>query len=344
MVLVNMKEKFFIVVQGNPYKGEFKGQHTQMRGEGRWELNLALNLARHGHPVSILGFKWGDTSKYPLPENITLEQTGWEIFGGNCDVFFKAGWEDCKEPMIYRNVKAKIYIHGWYGSPKSSSFLNFHKQHKFSTKNHYMAGLDKSYEDFPRDMYIYSPIPIIEKIKDSPNINSNKVLLANKGVFSGDYLYVSLKMLEWIIQNPKYQYTILFYDDIEKRLKEQMMHYIIEKLHTPKIRLINGGLSHEEYIKELVDSIFLLDQPILHPQTAEAISAGCTPIFLGHEDTERINAFKVINVDHDKQLRFLEGKIDIIEYYNLLKNLIIDQQYDNAYQILMKEIQDKVII
>lgn len=334
-------ESFFVVVQGNPYKGEFKGQHTQMRGEGRWELNLALNLARHGHPVSILDFKWGDTSKYPLPENITLEQTGYEIFRGNCDVFFKAGWEDCKEPIIYRNVKAKMYIHGWFGNPKSSSFLNYHNKHIFSTKNHYMAGLDKSYEDFPCDMYIYVPLPTTEKIKDYPNVNSNKVLFANKGAFDENYLHVSLKILKWILQNSQYQYTILFYRDIEKRLQNQLQYQIIEKLHAPNIRLIDSGLSHEEFIKELDESILLLDQPILHPQTAEAISMGCIPIFLGHEDPVRIKGFDIVHIDHDKQLKFLEGKIDTVEYYNLLKNLIIDNQYDNAYQILMKQIRNK---
>lgn len=337
------KEKIFVVVQGNPYKGEFKGQHTQMRGEGRYELNLALNLARHGHPVSILNFRWGDTNKYPLPPNIKLEQTNWEIFGGDCDIYIKTGWEDCKEPMIHRNVHAKVYLHGWFGNPKMSSFFNYYNQHKFLLKNHYMFGLKPSFDGFPQDIYVYVPMPIIEKIKEYPNINSKKVLYANKEGFDGEFLYISIKNLEWMEQHPEYQYTILFFDNIEKTLKEQKLYNIIDRItKIPNVNLVSGGIPHDELINELGKSILLLDLAGLHPLTTEAISMGCIPIFLGN-DGVRVHAIIDIGLDPEKQQKFLYNMNDntsFIEYYNYLRSKIEDQQYDNSYNIFMEGIRD----
>lgn len=350
------KESFFINVQGHPFgDGTLCGNNTHMRGEGVWMLDLALNLAKHGHDVTILAYQWGDINKYPLPKNITLQRE----FQGECDVFMDSGWEDECAPQRYKNIKAKWYIHGWHGDPAGSSFLKYAKEHNL--KNHYIGGMSRCFKYFC-DKYpfsLYAPIPVVNKIKTLPNIDSKKMLWANKGAFHVAYIKYSEQVLEFMERHLDYNYTVLFYGDIVNRAINEVNRPDIvkrfEKLSNDGCaNLIEPytGITHDKFMEELNQSILLLDngQPSMHPQSIEALCKGCIPLIwkVGEhqhhfltKNYENIPGKFIPNMEELNIEKLLDDKNLHIEYYNVLRETAIDHEFDNAYEILFNELYNK---
>lgn len=354
------KESFFVNVQGHPFgDGTLCGNNTHMRGEGIWMLDVALNLARHGHDVTILAYGWckpGDEDKYPLPKNITLQRE----FQGECDVFMDSGWENECAPQRYKNIKADCYIHGWHGDPAGSTFLEYAKEHNL--KNHYIGGMSRCFKYFC-DKYpfsLYVPIPIVNKIKTLPNTDSKKMLWANKGAFHIAYIKYSEQILEFMERHLDYKYTILFYGDIVNRAINEVNRPDIvkrfEKLSIDgHVNLIEPytGITHDKFMEELDQSILLLDngQPSMHPQSIEALCKGCIPLIwkVGEhqhhfltKSYENVPGKFVPNLEELNIEKLLDDKNLHIDYYNALKETMIDHEFDNAYTILLNEIYNKL--
>lgn len=348
------KESFFINVQGHPFgDGLLCGNNTHMRGEGMWMLDMALNIARHGHDVTILAYQWGDRNNYPLPRNISLQNE----FEGECDVFMDSGWEDTHAPQRCKKIKAKCYIHGWHGDPAESTFLNYVKEHNL--KNHYIGGMSRCFKYFC-DKYpfsLYAPLPVVDKIKSTPNINSKKMLWANKGAFHIAYIKYSEQVLEFMERHPDCEYTVLFYGDIINRaISEVNRPDIIKRFERlPNANLIEPytGITHDKFMKELDDSILLLDngQPSAHPQSIEALCMGCIPLIWDvgeHQHHFQTKSYENVPKKHNMENvgpnidRLLTDKNLHIEYYNALRDVMTDHENDNAYEILMNGIYNKI--
>ncbi len=346
------KESFFINVQGEPFgNGILCGGNTHMRGEGVWMLDIALNMARHGHDVTILAYQWGDTTKYLLPKNITLQKE----FEGDCDVFMDSGWEDTCAPQRYKDINAKCYIHGWHGDPAATTFLKYQKTNNL--KNHYIGGMSRCFKYYC-DQYpfsIYAPIPLVDKIKALPNIDSKKMLWANKGALHVAYIKYSEQILEFMERHLDYEYTILFYGDIIDRATNEVKRpEMIKRFENlPNVNLIEPycGLPHDELMKELDNSILLLDngQPSAHPQSLEALCMGCIPLIWDvgehnhHFQTKNYeNVPKRYGIEGPNMDKLLDDKSLHIEYYNALKDVTTDHEYDNAYDILMNQIYNRI--
>lgn len=368
------KESFFINVQGHPFgDGPLSGTNTHMRGEGKWMLNVALNMARHGHDVTILAYGWckpGDENKYPLPKNISLQRE----FKGECDIFMDSGWDDATTPQRYKDIKAKCYIHGWHGDPSYTTFIKYktdHNQTDHNLKNHFIGGMSRCFKYYC-DKYpfsLYAPIPVVDKIKSMPNIYSKKMLWANKGAFHIAYYKYSEQILEFMErhQHQDYKYTVIFYEDIVERANNEIKRPDIverfEKLQDNNHANLIGpysGITNDKFIEELDNSIFLLDngQPSAHPQSIEALCMGCVPLLwkVGEHQhhfqtkdyknvSEKFGLECGLDSNNDKLSnieKLLDNKDLHIEYYNALKEVMTDHEFDSAYEILMNEIYNKM--
>jgi hypothetical protein len=347
------KETVMVHVPGSPFgitpgtKEIFKGPYTHMRSEGTWMLGVALNMARHGHPTTIIEYPWGDINTYPLPNNITLTKE----FKGNCDIFIDIGWEEVHAVKNFSNINARHYIHGWGGNPAHCSFLEYFT--KKGINNHYMARTSrcfkKLFDAFP--LSIYMPAPLIDEINKLPNINSKKMLWANRGAFHPSYTYQSEKLLEFMERHIDYQYTVLLYGDIKERAIGNNRHDIVERFEKlPDARLLEpySGFDHDEFLKELGESKILLanGQPSAHPQTLEAVCMGCIPVlwlfaenhFQDPNGTFINSSFTFDGPNIDK---ILDDQELHIKYFKALAEVTKDHEYDNSYKILMDQIRDK---
>lgn len=346
------KEGIFVYVEGGVFgtpagqKEIYRGPHTHMRSEGTWVLGIALNMARHGHPTTIAGYPWGDINQYPLPKNITLQKE----CKGEYDIFINVGWGYNFILDRVSNIKAGHYIFGWGGDPAGSDLLEYVTKHNIT--NYYMARTSRCFKGlFAKFPYnIYMPTPIIDKIKDVPNVNSKKMLWGNRGAFHPWYTPQSEKVLEFMERHPDYEYTVLLYGDIKERsIKNNMLDIVqrFEKLPNAHLLEPYTGIPHDDFIRELDQSKILLANglPSAHPQTLEAVCNGCIPLIWKtsehhfQDNNGNVNerfGFNGANVD-----KLLDDDELYIRYFRDLANATKDHEYNNAYNIFMEEIRNK---
>lgn len=356
----------------------YRGPWTHCRSEGSWMLGMALNMARHGHPTTILEYPWGNIHDYPVPENISFQPHA-DTYHGKFDIYISMGWEDVVAPMRFRDIDARHYIHGWGGNPRGSTFLEYAKKHNL--KNHYLARWSKCFANLfdTFDYGIYMPTPLVDKIKTVGNFHAKKMLWGNRGAFSPGYKRESLKVLEFMERYPEYEYTVLLYDDIRQRCLYKKNYYgdgiggkegkwivnRFESLNNKKLISTYKGLDHHEFLKELGESKLLLanGQPSCHPQTLEALCMGAIPLVwnfadhhfkhvpidiskYGKELHERDPAYKYPNVEFGTN--GVEGIDEIMNdeseyqrYYSALREVTLDHEFDNAHNIFMNNIKEK---
>lgn len=355
---------------GHNQDGKYKGQSTHCRTEGVSVLNVALNMARHGHEVTLCGYQWcepGDESKYPLPANVKLQK---EV-GGKYDVWFDAGWSIPHAEERCSKVDAQIYCHTWGGNPDSSHLEESICNGKTKGK-HYMARVSRAFwREFDKYPYsIYMPTPLIEKIRAEGNYNSNKMLWANRGSWNKDYASRSEKILEWMEKHPEYEYTVLLWGDIKEKAHQffdkNYADSIVQRFENLKNKeLIEPytGLPHDEFLNELSKSKILLDSahPPEHLANIEAVCMGCIPLIWngagehhfqwiteamsisnclsspkqGHKINE---AFGMDGVNVD---RILNTETLYQRYFKELSRVTVDHEWENAYQIFVDELKKK---
>jgi hypothetical protein len=348
------KETVIVNVCGSPFgipaesPEIYLGANTHMRSEGTWLLGVALNMARHGHPVKIVDYQWGDTNKYPLPPNVTLQKG----CTGICDIFIDCGWDLKYAVERFSGINAGQYIHGWGGDPAGSSFLEW--QNKTKAKNHYMARTSRCFQSFffKFPYSIYMPTPLVDKIKPTANFNSKKMLWGNRGAFNLSYTPASEKILEFMERHPEYNYKVLLYSDIKAKAMEIGRADIIERFEKLPNSILDypySGIPHDVFLQELSESKVLLanGQPSAHPQTLEAICEGCVPLiwsFAEHHfqslDGTPVNELFGIS-GPDGLEAFLEDPEAWQEYYELLKEPTRDHEYDQAYKTFIDELHRK---
>ena len=366
------KEKIACQVSCHPFghsgdKGEFRGPSTHCRSEGTWILAIALNMARHGHDVTIIGYQLGDPMKYPIPNNVTVHDIQYppQQIKEDFDIFIDPGWDNINAPKRCEEIKSKIYIHGWGGSPYSSELLSYVTPRNI--KNHFMArpsrGFQKEYIGYPYG--IYMPHPLVDKIKDKGNFSSKKMLWGNRGAFykesNTDYSIVSEKVLEFMEKwQSKYKYKILLWGDIIERARNSGRTDIIKRFENLKEKeLIEPyiGIGHDEFLNELNESKILLDtaHPGVHPQNLEAICMGAIPLIWKNEtrgehhfqktDEEGNSIYinNLFNVDGPHGMdRIINSEELYQQYFKNLKDVTIDHEYDTSYKIFINQIREKI--
>jgi len=349
------KESVIVGVCGSPFgvpagaREEYLGPNTHMRSEGTWLLGVALNMARHGHPTTIVDYQWGDQNRYPLPENVTLQKG----FNGKCDLFLDCGWDNLYTVQRFSNISARHFVHGWGGDPAGSSFLEWQKG--TGAKNHYLARTSRCFQKdaskFPFN--IYMPTPLIDKVHRNSNFHSNKMLWGNRGAYNKGYDDPSDKLLAFMERHPKYDYHVLLFGDIIEKaaaLGRYDVQERFEKLPNRYLHLPYWGIPHDEFLMQLSLSKVLLANgcPSAHPQTLEAVCYGCVPVlwnFAEHhfQNQEGIpyNNFFGIN-GPDGVFDYILEDFDKWEaYYTVLTEAAKDHEYDRSYEIFMNGIQLK---
>jgi hypothetical protein len=353
------KETVIVNVPGSPFgipaesSEIYLGPYTHMRSEGTWLLGVALNMARHGHPTTIIDYQWGDTGKYPLPPNVTLQKG----CAGVCDIFIDVGWDLKYAVERFSGVNARHYIHGWGGDPAGSSFMEWQKS--TGAKNHYMARTSRCFQSyfFKFPYSIYMPTPLVDKIKPTANFDSKKMLWGNRGAFNLSYTPQSEKVLEFMERHTDYYYKVLLYGDIMEKAKEIGRSDIInrfEKLPNRYLSIPYSGVPHDVFIEELSESKILLanGQPSAHPQTLEAVCYGCIPLLWKNAEHHFQTSSGVnMNEFYPYDLNGPDGVDSILEdpnawqkYYNLLADTAKDHEYDNSYNIFMDAIHRKEML
>ena len=351
------KETVIVSVPGSPFgipagaPEIYLGPNTHMRSEGTWLLGVALNMARHGHETTIIDYQWGNIDKFPLPPNLNLQRG----FYGVCDIFIDCGWDLKYAVERFSGINARHYVHGWGGDPAGSNFLEW--QAKTGAKNHYMARTSRCFQkqffEFPYS--IYMPTPLVDKIKENPNFKSKKMLWGNRGAFDPSYTPASEKVLEFMERHPEYEYKVLLYSDIEKKAKESGRLDILKRFENLPHRYLHipySGIPHDEFLRELSESKILLanGQPSAHPQTLEAVCYGCIPLiwtFAEHHfqliTGQPVNKYYDTN-GPDGIDQILEEPDKWQDYYDALKTVTLDHEYDNAYNIFMDSIHRKEML
>lgn len=363
------KESVFVYVPCGPFgvmpneKTVYRGPNTHCRSEGYWMLAVALNMARHGHQVTIGEYPWGNAIDYPIPENVSFQpNSGNNAYSGKYDIYISMGWEDTYAPLRCKNIDAHIYVHGWGGNPRGSTFLDYAKKHNL--KNHYLAnapGTRCFYNLFRTfDYGIYMPYPVVSKIQEKGNFHSRKTLWGNRGAFNPGYKFKSLKLLDFMEKYPDYLHTVLLYDDIKQRCLFEKNFYgdgiggkegawIVNRFeHLPNKRLLDTyqGLPHDEFLRELNQSKLLLanGQPACHPQTVDAICMGAIPVIWNDGD----NHFKHIPKDdsvydinqldeRDKNYRYVNVEFGI-NGTDGLDNIMNDEDLYQKYYTALREV------
>lgn len=381
------KETIAVYVPGSPFgvkpgeKEIYRGANTHMRSEGSWMLGMALNMARHGHPTTILEYPWGNIHDYPLPENISLQPHS-DIYKGKFDIYLSMGWEDVVAPKRCSGIDAKIFLNGWGGNPRHSTLESYIKNHPDKMKNHYLARWSRCFANL-FDTYeygFYAPTPIVDKIPEKGNFNTKKTLWGNRGAFNPGYKKYSLEILDFMEKYPEYEHTVLLYDDIKQRCLHEKNWYgdgiggkegawIVSRFESLKNKnLIDTyqGLPHDEFLKELGDSKLLLanGQPSCHPQTLEAVCMGAIPLVwnfadhhfkdvpsdkskYGKELHERDPAYKYPNVEFgingtDGLDQIMNNEDLYQKYYSELRRVTVDHEFDNAYNIFIHNVKEKL--
>ena len=350
-----MKESVFVGVCGSPFgvpagaREEYLGPNTHMRSEGTWLLGVALNMARHGHPTTIIDYSWGDQNRYPLPENVTLQKG----FYGKCDYFIDCGWDLKYTVERFSGINARHYIHGWGGDPAGSTFLEW--QQGTGAKNHYIARTSRCFQNmankFPFN--IYMPTPLVDKVKPHSNFDSIQMMWGNRGAYCKSYDIYSDRLLSFMERHQNYDYLVLLYGDIKEkaaaldRLDVQKRFEALPKryLHDPY-----WGIPHDEFLQQLGASKILLANgcPSAHPQTLEAVCYGCIPVlwniaehhFQDKEGNPLNNLFKVDGPEGALE-EMLEDRECWETYYKVLTTAAKDHEYDRSYKIFMDAIHQK---
>lgn len=362
---------------GHGQSGKYKGQSTHCRTEGISVLNVALNMARHGHQVTICGYQWWqndeDKIKYPLPPNITLQK---EI-GGKYDVWLDAGWSIPHAEERCSKVDAQIYCHTWGGNPNSSHLDESIANGKTKGK-HYMARVSRAFwKEFNDYSYsIYMPTPLVEKIRPVGNYNSNKMLWANRGSWNKDYAARSEKILSWMEKHPDYDYTVLLWGDIKEKahsfFDKNYADSIVQRFEGLKNKELlepYTGLSHDKFLEELGKSKISLDSahPPEHLANLEAVCMGCIPLIwngAGEHHFQRIT--QAISIKALPSIQEIDGDCKSIKvnemfdmdgingidrmlnteglyqrYFEELSNVTIDHEWENSYKIFMKQLEER---
>lgn len=346
-----------------------RGPWTHCRSEGTYLLGIALNLARHGHDVTLFEYQWGNRELYPLPEGITLQSR----ISGEYDIYMGPGW-DVGTPSKLSNIKAKMYCYLWGGNPFSSQLLDYVKPKGLN--NHFMMRNSraswKSSEEYPYS--IYAPSPLVDKIKTKGNFDSNKMLWGNRHSFNTNYYYPnSTKVLEFMEKHVElYKYKVMFWKEIREMASKMGRTDILIRFRKLKDKnkgtsleteLMDSynGIGHDEYLIELNQNKILLDSghPGGHPQNLEAICMGCIPLLWKNDEHHfqniiRDNNGKGISSINVNNIYGMDGPsgIDKIlndeklyqEYYSALREVTLDHEYDIAYKICMNEIRKKGLL
>lgn len=381
------KETVAVYVPCGPFgvmpneKTVYRGAHTHCRSEGTWMLSTALNMARHGHPTTILEYPWGNSIDYPVPENISFQPHSMtNEYKGKFDIYISMGWEDAVAPMRFKGIDASIYIHGWGGNPRHSGLEQYANKHNL--KNHYLARWSRCFANLfdTYDYGFYMPTPLVDKIPTQGNYNAKKTLWANRGAFNPGYKKISLQILDFMEKYPEYEHTVLLYDDIKQRCLHKKNWYgdgiggkegqwIVNRFESlPKRKLINTyqGLPHDEFLRELGESKLMManGQPSCPPQTLEAVCMGSIPLIwnfadnhfkhvpndkskYGKDFNERDESYRYVNVefgiDGTTNLDKIMNDENLYQkYYTALREVTLDHEYDNAYNMLMKNIYEKL--
>jgi len=348
------KEKILVGVPGSPFgipagaKEEYLGPYTHMRSEGTWLLGVALNMARHGHPTTILEYSWGDQNRYPLPPNVTLQKE----YYGDCDIFIDCGWDLTYAVNRFKNITAKHYVHGWGGDPAGSTFLEW--QSKTGAKNHYIARTSRCFQSYTQrfPFSIYMPTPLAPQVKPHSNFNSKKMLWGNRGAYNASYAYASDEILEFMERHQEYEYKVLLFGDIQEKAAAIGRTDVVprfEKLPNRYLHVPYWGIPHDEFLKELDESKVLLanGNPSAHPQTLEAVCYGCIPLlwdFAEHhfQNQNGTPMNKILGIIGAKGIeKILDDGPTWESYYHLLAEAASDHTYDNAYNIFMEELHKK---
>ncbi len=339
-------------------KGEFKGAYTHCRSEGTWLLGVALNMAQHGHYVTIMGYQWGDPSIYPIPQNVHLQDT----IQGEFDIYIDAGWDDTYAPKRVEKIKSKIYIHAWGGSPHTSSLISYVESRNI--KNHFMARPSKAFwKEYTTYPYgIYMPTPLVDKIKVKGNFDSDKMLWGNRGAFNKEYAKDSQKVLEFMVKwKDEYRYKVLLWGDIIEKVRQNFdLDYsddIIRKFkYLKNCEFVEPyiGIGHDEFLNELSESKILLDtaHPPEHPQNLEAVCMGAIPLIwrksehhfqILPQSGNSVNVNELYEVDGpDGMDRIINDEELYQRYFDSLKTVTLDHEYNRAYTIFMQEIKDRL--
>lgn len=335
---------------------EYKGPWTHCRSEGTYLLSLALNLARHGHSVTIFEYQWGDQERYPLPDRIKLQKE----MNGEYDIYLGTGWDECS------SVKARIYCHGWGGDPFSSHLIDY--VNKKGIKNHFMMRNSRAFwnnfGDYPYSIYV--PIPLVDKIEKKGNFESKKMLWGNRSAFNGDYyIQNSEKVLEFMEKwSGSYKYKVLLWGEIKenamlfgrtdiiRRFEELRNKNKETELVEPDI-----GIGHDEFLTELKESKILLDagHPGEHPQNLEAICMGAIPLIWKKTEHHFQNIIKddngknkstnindIYGIDGSNGIDKIMNDEDLYQkYFSALREVTTDHEFDKAYDIFISEIKKK---
>ena len=349
------KETVIVGVPGSPFgvpagaKEEYLGPNTHMRSEGTWLLGVALNMARHGHPTTIIDYQWGDQNRYPLPENITLQKG----FTGKCDLFIDCGWDNKYAVERFSNINARHYVHGWGGDPAGSSFLEWQKG--TGAKNHYLARTSRCFQkdasNFPFN--IYMPTPLVDKVKAHSNFDSIQMLWGNRGAYNDSYAQYSDRLLEFMERHPNYDYLVLLYGDIVEKsnaIGRLDVPGRFERLRNRYLHVPYWGIPHDEFLQQLGSSKVLLANgcPSAHPQTLEAVCLGCIPVlwnFAEHhfQDTAGKPLTDIFMVDGPEGAfeEMLEDRTCWETYYKILVTAAKDHEYQTSYDLFMNGIRQK---
>ncbi len=343
--------------------GKFKGPHTHCRSEGTWLLGVALNMARHGHKVTIMGYYWGDSMDYPIPNNVNLQDN----VEGEFDMYIDAGWDNINAPKRAERVKSLIYVHAWGGSPHTSSLIDYVEPRNI--KNHFMARPSRAfwrqYKDYKYG--IYMPTPLVDKIKDRGNFESKKMLWGNRGAFNRDYASDSEKVLDFMVKWKRdYHYKVLLWGDIVEKLNQNFDSEYSSKM-IKKFEDLNNrelvepyiGIGHDEFLNELDESKVLLDtaHPPEHPQNLEAVCMGAIPLIWkkaehhfqvfenngNNDDKKVVNVNELFNIDGPNGMDKIINDEELYQrYFDSLKKVTVDHEYDNSYEIFMKQVKEKI--
>lgn len=305
-------------------------------------LGIALNMARHGHPTTILAYQWGDQSRYPLPENVTLQGE----CRGKCDYFLDVGWDSQYAPQRFADVQARHYVHGWGGDPAGSTFLPYAQSHRLT--NHYMArnsrALRAAFDRYP--FSIYAPTPLVQHVPEAPNFDSRRTLWANRGAFHPTYAPYSEQVLALMERLPDYEHTVLLWGDVKTRATDLGRPDIVTRFEgLPKVKLDEPywGIPHDAFLRALGDSKLLLanGQGSIPPQTLEAVCMGCVPLLWPgpeHHFGDIAHRHGLLGTAIE---RVLEGRGAFTEYYNDLAEVARDHEWDRSYALLIRAFEEK---
>lgn len=341
-------ESFLVHVCGGPFgidpgsESIYKGPWTHMRSEGTYTLAIALNLAQHGHPVTIAMYGWGDQNKYPLPENVSLIKS----FEGTYDYYIDHGepWDAFEQRG--KNVKASKYIFGYGGAPNHPKFFDDNWDPRWRVARPNLCFKDW-YDKLPPNRGIYMPHPLSEKLYP-PNVDSKYMVWGNRGSFcTADYSRASEQVLQLMERHSEYTYLVLLYSDIkgthfDKKIPGASPDIIsrFEKLPDVVLDEPYYGLDHDVLLGKLKKSKVLLSngRPACNPLPIEQVCFG--GITLAWEEGPFVTVAQKYGFFGAGIDELLDSRELYIKYQEEQADIAKDHVYENAYRIFMEELND----